>query len=182
MDAILKKCKNLTDNEKKLLNLKVPRELSENEKQQIASNLKKATTQHLFFNKTYEDLIVDFICNPITKSLLFCVSTVLVMIILRELGIMKFLFNTNYIELYVVVVLVFSVIIYQSQKNLNDNIIWMMERLPENATYADYLYTHPKADVNYSIFNTLGVLILTTIVAGIIEITKKNKLFLKMFR
>ena len=90
MDAILKKCKNLTDNEKKLLNLKVPRELSENEKQQIASNLKKATTQHLFFNKTYEDLIVDFICNPITKSLLFCVSTVLVMIILRELGIMKF--------------------------------------------------------------------------------------------
>lgn len=181
MDAIIKKCKNLTDNEKQMLNLKIPRNLTENEKNKIELNLRKATTPHLFFNKTYEDSIVDFISNPLSKSLLFCVSTVLVLVILREFGVMKFLFNTNYIELYVIIIIVFAIIIYQSQKNTNDNMIWMMKRLPENASYADYLYMHPKADVNYSIFNTIGVLILTTIVAGIIEITKKNKLFFKMF-
>lgn len=181
MESLLKKCNNLTDNEKKILSHKFPRTLTKKEQNTITDNLKRITPDHLFFNKTYDDKIIDFIANPLSKSLLFCNLMILVLLILKELGFLKFLFNVKYIELYVVFIMIIGIILYHQQINMNDNTLWMLKYLPENATYGTYLRVQPKPDTHKPIFKTFSLILLTAIIGGIINITKNNSHILKYF-
>ena len=180
MESIVKKCK-LTDYEKKKLMQKFPRSFTEEEEELIKKRLKKISPQHLFFNRTYNDKIVGFLANPLSRTLMFTCYILIIILILKELEILKFIFYKKYIEVYLLAITILSVVLYNHQQTTNDNTIWMMQRLPEHATYGDYLKIEPKSASNKPIFSIITTVMLTATLAGIIDLTKKNPLLGALF-
>jgi len=180
MESIAKKC-NLTDSEKKILMQKFPRNFSKEEQERIDKRLKKIAPQHLFFNRTYNDKVIDFLANPLTRTLMFTCYTIVIILILKELEILKFIFYKKYIEFYFIAIIILAVVLYHHQRNINDNTMWMMQRLPEGATYGDYLKLEPKVTSNKPIFSVISSVMLTATLAGIIDLTKKNPMLTALF-
>lgn len=180
MESIVKKCK-LTDYQKKILLQKFPRNFSLKEEEKIKKRLKKITPQHLFFNRTYNDKVIDFLANPLTRTLMFTCYIVIIILILNELEILKFIFYKKYIEVYFLAFVILAIVLYHHQKNINDNTLWMLKRLPEDATYGDYLKIEPKLTSNKPIFSVISSVMLTATLAGIIDLTKKNPMLKAIF-
>ena len=181
MATIFQKCQGLTSAETKILTMKFPRELNDTEQKFINNKLKQVHPDIFFFSKTYNDKVIDFISNPSTKALMFCCLMILLLLVLKEFNILKFMFNIKYIEIYVSAIIILGIVIYNQQKNLNENIMWMLKRLPEHPTYGDYLAKLPKPDTHKSIFTTVNTILLTTLIAGIIDLTRKNPMLTKIF-
>lgn len=181
MDKIIEKCQGLTPQETKILQMKFPRKINQSEQEKINRNLSQTSPETLFFSKTYNDKIIDFIANPKTKALILCCYLLISLLILKELNILKFIFNIKYIEIYLTFIVVFGIITYNQQRNINDNILWMVQRLPNDPTYGDYLAKQPKADNHKSIFNQISTILLTSLIAGLIDLTRKNPMLTKIF-
>ena len=180
MESIIKKCK-LTEYEKTILMNKFPRKFGKEEQNKINKRLTKISPEHLFFNRTYNDKVIDFLANPLTRTLMFVCYTLIIILLLKELEILKFIFYKKYIKIYLMCLVVLSVVLYHHQRNINDNTIWMLKRLPKDATYGEYLNLEPGTTSNEPIFSVISSVLLTTTLAGIIDLTRSNPMLLTLF-